>query len=52
VVPTWTPQGDALLLMSLTDAIVAVTIHIVACMPVVQVHIGGAVGVGPGAELR
>lgn len=52
VVPTWTPQSDALLLMSLTDAIVAITIHIVARMPVVQVHIGRAVGVGTGAELR
>lgn len=38
--------------MSLTDAIVAVSIHIVARMPIVQVHVGRAVGIGTGAELR
>lgn len=50
-VPTWSPQSDALLLMSLTDAVVAVTIHIVARVSVVQVHIGRAVGVCSGTEL-
>ena len=49
---TWSPEGDALLLMGLADAIVAVAIHPLAWVPVVQVHVGWAVRTGPRAELR
>lgn len=48
---TWTPQRDALLLVSLADAVVAVAVHVVAGVAVVQVDVGGAVGAGAGAEL-
>lgn len=38
--------------MGLADAIVAVAIHLLAWVPIVQVHIGWAVRTGPSAELR
>lgn len=49
---TWPPQGDALLLMSLTDAVVAVAVHIVACVSIMQINVGWAVRVGTSTELR
>lgn len=49
---TCPPQGDALLLVSLADAVVAVALHAVTGVPVVQVNVGGAVRAGAGAELR
>lgn len=49
--PTWSPQGDALLLVSLADAVVAVALHIVAGVSVMQINVGRAVRVGPRAEL-
>lgn len=49
--PTWSPQGDALLLVSLANAIVAVALHIVASVSVMQINVGRAVRVGPRAEL-
>lgn len=49
---TWSPERDTLLLMSLADAIVAVAVHTLTWVPVVQVHIGWAVRAGPCAELR
>lgn len=49
-VPTWSPESNALLLMSLTDAIVTVTIYTVASVPVMQVDVSGAVRVGTRAE--
>ena len=48
----WSPEGDALLLVGLADAVVAVAIHPLAWVPVVQVHVGRAVRTGPRAELR
>lgn len=48
---TWPPEGDALLLVGLADAVVAVAIHPLARVPVVQVHVGWAVRTGPRAEL-
>lgn len=48
---TWSPERDALLLVGLTDAIVAVAVHPLTRVPVVQVHVGGAVRAGPRAEL-
>lgn len=48
---TWAPEGDALLLMGLADAVVAVPIHPMARVPVVQVNIGRALRAGPRAEL-
>ena len=50
--PTWAPEGDALLLVGLADAVVAVALHIVAGVTVMQVHIGRTVGTDTGAELR
>lgn len=49
--PTWSPQGDALLLVSLADAVVAVALHIVAGVSIVQINVGRAVRVGARAEL-
>lgn len=49
---TWSPERDALLFMCLTDAVVAVTIHPLARVPIVQVHVGWALGADPCAELR
>lgn len=49
---TCPPQGDALLLVSLADAVVAVAFNAVTGVPVVQVDVGGAVGAGARAELR
>lgn len=37
--------------MSLADAVVAVALHAVTGVPVVQVDVGGAVGAGARAEL-
>lgn len=48
---TWSPQCDALLLVGLADAIVAVAINIVAGVAIMQINIGWAVGVGTSAEL-
>ena len=48
---TRSPQGDALLLVSLADAVVAVAFDAVAGVPVVQINVGWAVGVGAGTEL-
>lgn len=48
---TWAPEGDALLLVCLADAVVAVAIHAVAGVPIVQVNIGRALRAGPRAEL-
>ena len=39
------------MLVRLADAIVAVPVHAVAGVPVVEVHVGRAVGVGASAEL-
>ena len=49
---TLAPQRDALLLVSLADAVVTVAVHVVAGVAVVQVDVGGAVRAGAGAELR
>lgn len=49
---TWSPERDTLLLVGLTDAVEAVTIHALTRVPVVQIHVGWAVGAGPRAELR
>lgn len=49
--PTWSPQGDALLLVSLADAVVAVALHVVAGVSVMQINVGRAVRVGTRAEL-
>lgn len=48
---TCPPQGDALLLVSLADAVVAVAFDAVTGVPVVQIHVGGAVRAGARAEL-
>lgn len=48
---TWAPEGDALLLVGLADAVVAVAIHAMARVPIVQVNVGRALRAGPGAEL-
>ena len=48
---TGAPQGDALLLVGLADAVVAVAVHAGAGVAVMQVHVGGAVGAGARAEL-
>lgn len=37
--------------MGLADAVVAVSVHFVARVPVMQVHVGRAVGVGTSTEL-
>lgn len=47
---TGAPQRDALLLMGLADAVVAVAIHAVAGVPVVEVDVRGTVGARPCAE--
>lgn len=49
---TWSPEGDTLLLVGLADAVVAVAVHPLTRVPVVQVHVGGTVRTGPRAELR
>lgn len=49
---TWTPQGDALLLMILADAVVAVAFDAVAGMAIMQINVGRTVRVGTSAELR
>lgn len=49
---TCAPERDALLLMSLAHAVVAVPVHLVAGVAVVQVDVGGAVRAAAGAELR
>ena len=49
---TWSPEGDALLLVGLADAVVAVAVHPLTRVPIVQVHVGRAVRTGPRAELR
>lgn len=38
--------------MGLADAIVAIAIHSLAWVPVMQVHVGWTVRTGPRAELR
>lgn len=48
---TWSPERDTLLLVGLTDAVVAVTVHPLTRVPVVQVHVAWAVGAGTRAEL-
>lgn len=48
---TCPPQGDALLLVSLADAVVAVAFNAVTGVPVVQIDVGGAVRAGARAEL-
>lgn len=48
---TLAPQRDALLLVCLADAVVAVAIDVVAGVAVVQVDVGGAMWAGAGAEL-
>ena len=48
---TLAPESDALLLVCLADPIVAVSVHIVTGVPVMQVHISRAMGVGAGTEL-
>lgn len=48
---TWSPQGDALLLVGLADAVVAVALHVVARMAIMQINVGRAVRVGTSAEL-
>ena len=45
------PQCDTLLLVSLANAVIAVAVHVVAGVAVVQVDVGGAVRAGAGAEL-
>lgn len=49
---TLAPQRDTLLLVSLTDAVVTVAVHVVAGVAVMQVDVGGTVRAGAGAELR
>lgn len=49
--PTLAPQCDTLLLVSLADTVITVTVHVVAGMAVMQVDIGGAVRAGTSAEL-
>lgn len=46
------PQCDALLLVSLTDAVITVAVLVVAGVAVMQVDVGGAVRAATGAELR
>lgn len=48
---TWPPKGDALLLVSLADAIVAVAVNVVAGVSVMQINVWWAVGVGTSTEL-
>lgn len=48
---TWAPERDALLLVSLTHAVVAVSVHLVAGVAVVQVDVGRTVRAAAGAEL-
>lgn len=38
--------------MSLADAVVAVAVNVVAGVPIMQINVGWAVRVSPGAELR
>lgn len=45
------PERDTLLLMSLADAVVTVTVHIVAGVAVVQVDVCRAMRAAAGAEL-
>ena len=49
---TLAPQCDALLLVSLADAVITVAVHVLAGVAVVQVDVGGAVRAAAGAELR
>lgn len=46
------PERDALLLVGLADAVVAIAVHPVARVPVVQVHVSWAVRAGSRAKLR
>lgn len=46
------PQCDTLLLVGLTDAIIAVAVNTVARVAVVKVDVGGTVRAGAVAELR
>lgn len=48
---TLAPERYTLLLMSLTDAVVTVTIHVLTGVAVVQVDVCGAVRTAAGAEL-
>lgn len=48
---TCAPQRDALLLVILAHAVVAVSVHLVAGVAVVQVDVGRAVRAAAGAEL-
>lgn len=48
---TCSPQGDALLLMSLADAVVTVPVNVMAGVAVVQINVGRTLSVGAGAEL-
>lgn len=48
---TWTPECDALLLVSLAHAVVAVAVHLVAGVAVMQVDVGRAVRAAASAEL-
>lgn len=48
---TCSPQGDALLLVGLTDAVVAVALNVVAGVSIMQINIGWAVRVGTSTEL-
>lgn len=52
LVRTLAPQRDALLLVSLANAVVAVAVHVLAGVAVVEVNVGGAVRAGSGAKLR
>lgn len=45
------PKCDTLLLVCLADAVITVTVHVVAGVSVVQVDIGGAVRTCTSAEL-
>lgn len=49
---TLAPEGDALLLVGLADAAVAIAVLPLARVPVVQVDVGWAVRAGSGAKLR
>lgn len=49
---TLAPQGDTLLFVSLTDAVITVAVHVVAGVAIMQVDVGGAVRACTGAELR
>lgn len=49
---TWAPERDALLLVSLAHAVVAISVHLVAGVAVMQVDVGRAVRAAASAELR